>query len=208
MAENYYESSVKKENQIEYADNIYLSKNILNNRENALNYFYTSPFYTSKSHMSLNEKIRIGKNIDDEEEGYLFDITYDNLSVLKINQPSDIVSLHIYYNANAIFHISLTHKYKLKNISYKKVIQMFCIFNGKIYSSRSFGELLTNKINNIVRNIEKCYDCVDNMMNFNITSNYYFEAKEDNSQLDEVYRNYRLNDVHISTKKKQKRLHT
>ncbi|ANQ09445.1 Uncharacterized protein PCOAH_00044100 [Plasmodium coatneyi] len=200
--EEYYEPVVKKENKIEYVDNLYLSKNILNNRENALNYFYTSPFYTSRSHLSLNEKIRVGRIISDEEEGYLFDITYDNLSVLKTNEPQDLVSIHIYYNTNSIFHISLTNIYKVKNIMCKKVIQMFCILNGKIYSSRSFGELLNNKIANIVRNVEKFYDCVNNMMNFNITSNYNFERKTD-EQLDNQHMNYRLEDVYISTKKKK-----
>ncbi|KAI4836599.1 mediator of RNA polymerase II transcription subunit 6 [Plasmodium brasilianum] len=205
MTESYYESTLKKENKIEYVDNLYLSKNILNNTENALNYFYTSPFYTSRSHISLNEKIRVGKIVNDDEEGYLYDITYDNLSILKINEPSDLVGIHIYYNTNSIFHISLTHKYKLKNVFCKKVIQMFCIFNGKIYSSRSFGELLTNKINSIVRNIENFYDCVNDMTNFNITSNYYFESKLD-EQMDNLYKDYHLNDVYISTKKKKKKM--
>ncbi|KJP89996.1 hypothetical protein AK88_00452 [Plasmodium fragile] len=198
--EEYYEPEIKKENKIEYVDNLYLSKNILNNRENALNYFYTSPFYTSRSHLSLNEKIRVGRMISDDEEGYLFDITYDNLNVLKNNEPHDLVSIHIYYNTNSIFHISLTHKYKVKNIICKKVIQMFCILNGKIYSSRSFGELLNNKISSIVRNVEKFYDCVNTMVNFNITSNYNFETRMD-KEMDNQYKNYRLEDVYISTKK-------
>ncbi|CRH01226.1 conserved Plasmodium protein, unknown function [Plasmodium relictum] len=202
MDEPYYESVLKKENKIEYVDNLYLSKNILNNKENALNYFYTSPFYTSRSHLSLNEKIRLGKNIGDDEEGYFFDVTYDNLNILKNNEPSDLVNIHIYYNTNSIFHISLIHRYKLKNIICNKVIQMFCIFNGKIYSSRSFGELLTNKINSIVRNVENFFDCVNNMMHFNITSNYYFESKAD-EELDDIYKNYQLDDVFISTKKKK-----
>ncbi|GAW82388.1 hypothetical protein, conserved [Plasmodium gonderi] len=202
--EEYYEPTLKKENKIEYVDNLYLSKNTLNNKENALNYFYTSPFYTSRSSMSLNEKIRVGKilNDDDDDEGYLFDITYDNLSILKNNEPSDLVSMHIYYNTNSIFHISLTHKYRVKNVICKKVIQMFCIFNGKIYSSRSFGELLTNKIASIVQNIENFYDCVNNMMNFNITSNYNFQNRAD-EDIDNKYKNYRLDDVYISTKKKK-----
>ncbi|CRG94895.1 mediator of RNA polymerase II transcription subunit 6, putative [Plasmodium gallinaceum] len=200
MEEPYYESVLKKENKIEYVDNLYLSKNILNNKENALNYFYTSPFYTSRSHLSLNEKIRSGKNISDDEEGYIFGVTYDNLSILKSNEPNDLVNIHIYYNTNSIFHISLTHRFKLKNIICSKTVQMFCIFNGKIYSSRSFGELLTNKINNIVRNVENFFDCVNNMMNFNITSNYYFESKID-EEIDDIYKNYQLEDVFVSTKK-------
>ncbi|CAG9473593.1 unnamed protein product [Plasmodium vivax] len=201
--EQYYEPVVKKENKIEYVDNLYLSKNVLNNRENALNYFYTSPFYTSRSHHSLNEKIRVGRMLSDDEEGYLFDITYDNLNVLKQNEPHDLVSMHIYYNTNSIFHISLTHKYKVKNIICKKVIQMFCILNGKIYSSRSFGELLNNKIASIVCNVEKFYDCVNKMMTFNVTSNYNFEGRAD-EQVDTPYMNYRLEDVYISTKKKKR----
>ncbi|VWU51110.1 mediator of RNA polymerase II transcription subunit 6, putative [Hepatocystis sp. ex Piliocolobus tephrosceles] len=205
MQEEYYESTIKKENKIEYADNLYLSKNILNNVENALNYFYTSPFYTTRSHLSLNEKIRVGKEISETEEGYLFNITYDNLDILKDNEPSDIVSMHIYYNSNAIFHISLTNKYKIKDIICKKVIQMFCIFNGKIYSSRSFGDLLTNKINNIVRNINNFYDCVNNMMDFNITSNYYFESKETKDELDDLYKEYFLDNVYIITDKKKRK---
>ncbi|SCO74213.1 mediator of RNA polymerase II transcription subunit 6, putative [Plasmodium vivax] len=201
--EQYYEPVVKKENKIEYVDNLYLSKNVLNNRENALNYFYTSPFYTSRSHHSLNEKIRVGRMLSDDEEGYLFDITYDNLNVLKQNEPHDLVSMHIYYNTNSIFHISLTHKYKVKNIICKKVIQMFCILNGKIYSSRSFGELLNNKIASIVCNVEKFYDCVNKMMTFNVTSNYNFKGRAD-EQVDTPYMNYRLEDVYISTKKKKR----
>ncbi|CXI96707.1 mediator of RNA polymerase II transcription subunit 6, putative [Plasmodium berghei] len=204
MGEVYYESELKKDNKIEYVDNIFLSKNILNNRENALNYFYTSPFYTSKSHISLNEKIRVGKIIGEEDEGYLFDISYDNLDVLKKDEPTDGASIHIYYNTNSIYHIRLTHIYKLKNIFFKKVIQMFCVFNGKIYSSRSFGELLINKINNIVRNIENFYERVNNMMNFNITSNYYFENKTRLKKLDDSHKNFSLDDFNISITKKKK----
>ncbi|KOB88399.1 hypothetical protein PFDG_02113, partial [Plasmodium falciparum Dd2] len=58
---NYYESRLRKDNKIEYVDNIFLSKYMLNNIENAMQYFYTRPFYTSPKKLCLNEKIRTGK---------------------------------------------------------------------------------------------------------------------------------------------------
>lgn len=199
---SYYESTLLKENKIEFSDNIFLCKNILNHRENALNYFYTSPFYTSKSANALNEKIRIGKNIEDEI-GYLFEVSYDNLDILKKTEPQDPVAAHIFYNTNAIFHISLTQIYKVQGNICKKVIQQFCILNGKIYSTRSFGDLLTNKINNIVRNMDQFFDAINEMTQFNITSNYYFESKQKAESVDS-YKNYEINDIHISSKKDEK----
>lgn len=203
MNETYYESTLSKENRIEYVDSLYLSKYCLNNKENALNYFYTSPFYTSRSSNALNEKIRTGKLVDEDDEGYLFKISYDNLKVLKKEEPSDPIASHIYYNTNAIFHISMTYIYKLKGNICKKVVQFFCIFNGKIYSSISLGQLLTSKINHIVKNIEKFFDAVNEMVNFNITSNYYFENKKF-KELDPIYENYKLNDMEINTVDEQK----
>lgn len=204
MNVNYYESSLAKENKIEYVDTVYLSKYALSNRENAMNYFYTSPFYTNRSADSLNEKIRTGKPISDDDEGYLFKITYENLKVLKKEEPSDPIGAHIYYNTNAIFHISMTHIYKVYDNTCKRVIQFFCIFNGKIYSCISFGELLTSKINHIVKNIEKCFDSINEMMNFDITSNYYFENKK-TKELDPMYQSYKLDGLSISGMKPQKK---
>ncbi|SOS81521.1 mediator of RNA polymerase II transcription subunit 6, putative [Plasmodium sp. gorilla clade G1] len=201
---NYYESRLRKDNKIEYVDNIFLSKYMLNNIENAMQYFYTCPFYTSRSKMCLNEKIRTGKIINDDDEGYIFNITYDNLNILKENEPSDFVSKHIYYNTNSIFHVSLRQKYRLNNVNCTKVIQYFCIVNGKIYSTLSFGELLTNKINNIVRNINNLFDSVNNMTNFNISSNYYFKSK-DEEYTDGLNEKHKLNDMYITTRKRKKR---
>ncbi|KYN96282.1 putative mediator of RNA polymerase II transcription subunit 6 [Plasmodium gaboni] len=143
---NYYESRLRKDNKIEYVDNIFLSKYMLNNIENAMQYFYTCPFYTLRSKMSLNEKIRTGRIINDDDEGYIFNIVYDNLNILKENEPSDIVSMHIYYNTNSIFHICLSQKYKMNNINCTKIIQYFCIVNGKIYSMRNIQKVLMKNI--------------------------------------------------------------
>ncbi|KAF8818379.1 mediator complex subunit MED6 [Cardiosporidium cionae] len=170
------ESSLQRELKIQFFDVAWLSQHSLYSKEMAIEYFYSSPFYSEHRSDTLNELIRAGETVENEQDGLLFEVTYDNLDVILTGAPTTVDLRHVYINENSIFHIKLFRRKTGIHGMVSTPIKTYCIVQKKIYRLQSVAEIFNYRMFYATRFIEKCFDVIQSMSQWNLMEGYTWSS--------------------------------
>nr|BAN65450.1 conserved hypothetical protein [Babesia bovis] len=168
--------------QCEFIDPRFLATTALDSNHAALDYFYQSPFYQKYREGSLNELMRAGTEVDSQQVGLIFQVTYSNLNdvneALANLPPLDEPARIQHYCNSTLFHITLFSRNLGQNGLTTTPIKVYYIIQGSIFLCPPFGSLLRHRLHESIQHFENFYDTLNDIVKWSSSHGYVWEPKK------------------------------
>ncbi|OII75417.1 uncharacterized protein cubi_01938 [Cryptosporidium ubiquitum] len=168
-----------------FRDDLWLGRFTLT-PENALEYFYLSPFHDPNS---LNIQRKLGKHTD-AAEGFEYRITYINEEGLgNVPQPPGST-----WNTPNQFGIFIIQKFYIE-FQREVPLNIYYILSGTIYEAPTLSNVFLHRTAEAFLSMEKAFDALNEMARFSLYEGYTWDNLEATSKINSDMGNVDSNDI-------------